>query len=83
MKRFELDERDEKVLSALAQHGAMSPSQVAAETWVLPVDMKTVLHDLSFAGLVVLREDTNSPDGMLVTITNEARYYLNGNLKKK
>lgn len=82
MKRFELDENEEKVLHTLANHGAMSPSQVAAETWILPRDMKIVLEDLSGAGFVLLREDTNSPDGQLVAITAEARTYLNGALSK-
>lgn len=78
MKRFELNEQEEKVLSALSSRGAMSPSQVAAETWILPGEMRTVLQELSNTGFVLVREDTNSADGLLVTITNEARWYLNG-----
>lgn len=83
MKRFQLDEKEEKVLNTLAHRGAMSPSQVAAETWILPGDMRAVLQDLSHAGFVLLREDTNSPDGWLVTITNEARGFLNGSVTKR
>lgn len=78
MKRFELNEQEEKILSALENRGAMSPSQVAAETWILPGEMRTVLQQLSNTGFVLMREDTNSADGWLVTITNEARWYLNG-----
>jgi DNA-binding MarR family transcriptional regulator len=83
MKRFQLDEREEKILNTLVNRGAMSPSQVAAETWILPGEMRTTLQDLSDAGFVLLREDTNSPDGWLVTITNDARGFLNGSLIKK
>ncbi len=83
MNRFELDENETKVINTLSNRGAMSPSQVAAETWILPGEIKVVLQELSVAGFVLMREDTNSSDGMLVTITTEARWYLNGNLNKK
>ncbi len=82
MRRFQLDEKEVKILNILANRGTMSPSQVAAETWILPGDMRAVLQDLSSAGFVLLREDTNSPDGWLVTITHEARGFLNGTIKK-
>ncbi len=80
MKRFELEEEERKVLQTLAKRGAMSPSEVAAETWTLPGKTLSVLRELSSAGFVVLRNDTHSPDGMLVAITSEARIYLNGSL---
>ena len=80
MKRFELEENERKMLQTLAKRGAMSPSEVAAETWTLPGKTLSVLRELSSAGFVLLREDTNSPDGMLVAITSEARVYLNGSL---
>jgi hypothetical protein len=35
------------------------------------------------AGFEVLREDSNSPDGWLVTITNDARGFVNGNGMKR
>jgi len=78
MQRFELEEDERKVLVTLAKRGAMSPSEVAAETWTLPGKALSVLRDLSNAGFVLLRNDTHSPDGMLVAITGEARVYLNG-----
>lgn len=77
MIRFELEEKERIVLSTLAKRGAMSPSQVAAETWILPGETISVLKTLSSAGFVLLREDTGSPDGMLVAITREARSYIN------
>lgn len=83
MKRFQLNEQEEKVLSTLTLHGAMSPSQVAAQTWMLPGETRSMLQELAGAGFVLLREDTNSPDGWLVAITTEAREYLNGNLLRR
>lgn len=77
MKRVELDEKETKVLSALSNRGAMSPSQVAAETWLLPAEMKTVLSELIDAGYVLMREDSNSPDGWLIAITTQAPSFLN------
>lgn len=85
MKRFqfELNDNESKVLNTLAVRGAMSPSQVAAETWILPGDMRAMLQDMATAGFVVLREDSNSPDGWLVAITNDARGYVNGSNGKR
>ncbi|MCP5097530.1 MAG: hypothetical protein GY943_18445 [Chloroflexi bacterium] len=80
MIRFELEEKERVLLNALANRGAMSPSRVAAETWILPGETLTLLKTLSGAGFVLLRNDSNSPDGMLVAITSEARTYLNGHL---
>lgn len=82
MIQFKLEERERIVLKTLAQRGAMSPSQVSAETWILPRDTLSVLRALSDAGFVLLRNDSNSPDGMLAAITSEARTYLNGNLQQ-
>lgn len=78
MIRFELEEKEQQVLRVLSKRGAMSPSQVAAETWILPAETLSVLKTLSGAGFVLMRNDTNSPDGMVVAITREARTYLNG-----
>ncbi|MCA9934089.1 MAG: hypothetical protein KC415_09210 [Anaerolineales bacterium] len=73
MKKFELEEQELKVLETLFKHGAMSPGQVSAETWLLPNETLTVLNTLSSEGLILMREDTQSPDGKLVVITTQAR----------
>ena len=73
MKRFELEEHEQKILRTLAQRGAMSPGQVSAETWMMPGETLSVLRMLSSEGLILMRDDTNSPDGMLVAITAETR----------
>jgi hypothetical protein len=79
MIRFELTDNEQKVLQTLEKRGAMSPSQVSAETWLLPGETNKVLKNLSGVGMVVLRNDSNSPDGQMVAITGEARTFLKGN----
>ncbi len=76
MRQIQLEEKEIQVLQTLDQRGAMSPSQVSASTWLLPGETLNLLRDLSNAGLVLLRNDTHSPDGMVVTITQSARSYL-------
>lgn len=76
MKQIQLEDKEIQVLQTLEQRGAMSPSQVSASTWLLPGETLTVLKTLSSAGLVLLRNDTQSPDGMVVAITQNARSYL-------
>lgn len=80
MIRFELEEKEKMLLKTLAKKGAMSPSQVAAETWILPGETLSLLRNLSGAGFVLLRNDTQSADGMLVAITADARSMLNGSV---
>jgi len=74
--KIELDDREEKILNTLARRGVMSPSQVSAETWLLPGDTMTVLRSLAEAGLVQMREDADSADGKLVALTVEAHDFL-------
>lgn len=76
MRRFELEENERKILHTLAQRGAMSPSQVSAATWMLPGETLNLLRGLSSEGFILMRGDTNSPDGMLVAITTEARQLI-------
>jgi hypothetical protein len=78
MKRIKLADNERKVLHTLAQHGAMSPGQVSAETWMMPGETLSLLRVMSDEGLVLMRGDTNSPDGMFVAISSEARHYING-----
>jgi len=72
----QLEENERKILQTLSQNGAMSPSRVSAATWVLPTETMSLLHSLNEAGMVRLRQDSHSPDGMVVTITGHARRFL-------
>jgi len=77
MTRIELDDKERKVLLALAQGGAMSPSQVSAETLILPGDTAELLKALAEVGLVLMRDDSDSADGKLVALSAQARDLLN------
>ncbi len=77
MMKLELEEKERKVLEALARGGAMSPSQVSAETLILPGDTARLLQVLNDMGLVLMREDSDSADGKLVALSAQARYILN------
>jgi hypothetical protein len=43
---------------------------------VLPNETMSLLQGLNEAGMVRLRQDSHSPDGMVVTITGQARRFL-------
>jgi DNA-binding IclR family transcriptional regulator len=73
---LQLEENERKILQALNQNGAMSPSRVSASTWVLPNETMALLQTLNEAGMVQMRQDSHSPDGMVVTITRQARRFL-------
>jgi DNA-binding MarR family transcriptional regulator len=73
MMRFPLGDNEQKVLDTLARSGVMSPSQVSAETWLLPGDALAALKLLNDFGLVLMRDDTDSADGKLVALTSEGR----------
>jgi len=71
--RVSLGDNEQKVLNTLARSGVMSPSQVSAETWLLPGDALKALDMLHDFGLVLMRDDTDSADGKLVVLTSEGR----------
>lgn len=74
--RSDLNDEERKVLLTLAKGGAMSPSQVSAETWILPGDALKLLKTLVDADLVVMRDDPDTADGKLVALTARARDML-------
>ena len=76
VKKVQLSDDDRKVLQTLARSGAMSPSQVSAETLILPGDTLKLLKNLADVGLVVMRDDADSLDGRLVVVTAQARDIL-------
>ena len=76
MIQFELEEQEIKILQLLLQRGAMNPSSIAAELWLLPGEAMSLLQSLADNGFVLMRGDSNSPDKMLVALTTKARSYL-------
>ncbi len=76
MRKAPLNDNEQKVLQMLAHKGVMSPSQVSAETWMLPGETLGLLKGLAEAGLVIIRSDPDSADGQLVALTAQARDIL-------
>ena len=76
MIQFELEEQEIKILQLLFQRGAMNPSSIAAELWILPGEAMSILQSLADNGFVLMRGDSKSHDGMLVALTAKARTYL-------
>jgi DNA-binding MarR family transcriptional regulator len=74
--QIQLNDDERKVLLTLARSGAMSPSQVSAETWILPGDTLALLKTLADEDLVVMRDDPDTADGKLVALTARARDLL-------
>lgn len=61
-----LTEPQTKMLDWLDRHGAVSPSQVLAQTEFAPREAWETLQSLAELGLLVIRDDPDSPDGSLV-----------------
>ena len=61
-----LTDAQTKLLDWLDRHGAVSPSQVLAQTEFAPREAWDNLQGLVQLGLVVIRDDPDSPDGQLV-----------------
>ncbi len=78
MEPAEIKENKTKILNLLTQRGAMGPSQVAAELWLLPDQTMTLLKSMTEENLVILRSDKNSIDGMVVAPTMKARQVSKG-----
>jgi DNA-binding MarR family transcriptional regulator len=68
-----IDDDEYLLLQTLGPSGAMSPSQISAQTLIPPSKTLSLLKSLADAGLVVIREDADSADGKLVALTAPAR----------
>lgn len=79
-KRVQLTDDERKVLRMLARGGVMSPSRVSAETTILPGQTLALLRNLADIGMVVLRDDADSVDGLLVALTAQGRDLLEQDL---
>jgi hypothetical protein len=66
-----------QVMVWLTERGAVSPSQLLAQTSHAPREVWDMLTQLAEWGLVILREDPDSPDGLLVFAAPTASQALN------
>ncbi len=69
MEPIQLTDEQKKMLAWIERAGAVSPSQLAAQTKILPTEVWAMLNQLAELGLVVMREDSDSVDGVLVFIS--------------
>ncbi len=69
MEPTQLTDEQKKMLAWIERAGAVSPSQLAAQTKTLPQEVWTMLNQLAELGLVVMREDPDSVDGVLVFVS--------------
>jgi DNA-binding MarR family transcriptional regulator len=74
--KLQLSKDERRVVRALARGGVMSPSQVSAETMILPGATVRLLQNLATMGVVLMRDDAESIDGQLVVLTTQARNLL-------
>lgn len=75
-KKVQLTDDERRVLRMLARQGMMSPSRVSAETMILPGSTLKLLRNLADVGMVILRDDADSVDGLLVALTAQGRDLL-------
>ncbi len=73
MELKNLNEEQRKMLAWIERAGAMSPSQLAAETRTPPEETWGQLNQLADWGFVVMREDPGSADGTLVFIAPQLK----------
>jgi DNA-binding MarR family transcriptional regulator len=75
-KKKVLSVTETQVIEVLHLHGAMTPSEIAVQTLMLPQEMLGVLEQLVESGYVVMREFSSSPDGRFAVLSNSARRAL-------
>ncbi len=62
----ELTEVQTQMLDWLDRHGAVSPSQILAQVEHAPREAWDTIQGLAKLGLVIIRDDPDTPDGTLV-----------------
>ncbi len=60
------------VVMWISERGAISPSEWLAQTSHSPKDAWDMLNQLAEWGLVIMRQDPDSPDGMLIVASPTA-----------
>lgn len=69
---IKLNAQEQQVLQTLSRKGAMQPSQLAAETLIVPGEINTLLASLADVKFVIVRDD-NTPDGKVVILTGDGK----------
>ncbi len=65
-----LNPKEERIVEVLRRGGAMSPSEIAVQTLMLPQEMFDTLARLEKSGYIVVRDAPSIPDGKLIVLSS-------------
>jgi DNA-binding MarR family transcriptional regulator len=74
--QLRLNKKEQMIVDLLKDTGAMTPSQIAVQTLMLPSETYNALRRLEKDGYVIMRETPDSADGSMVVLTGEIRSAL-------
>lgn len=74
--QLRLNKKEQSVVKLLEGTGAMTPSQIAVQTLMLPSETYNTLRRLERDGYVIVRETPDSADGSMVALAGEVRFAL-------
>lgn len=67
------EEQENRILKTLYTRGAMSPGEISANTWLMPGDTLSALKRLANSGQILLRPDSQNPDGLMAALKKDVR----------
>lgn len=65
-----LNPKEERIIEVLRRGGAMSPSEIAVQTLMLPQETFDTLARLEKSGYIVIRDTPSTPDGKMVVLSS-------------
>jgi DNA-binding MarR family transcriptional regulator len=74
--QLRLNKKEQRIVDLLKDTGAMTPSQIAVQTLMLPSETYNALRRLEKDGYVIMRETPDSADGSMVVLTGAVRSAL-------
>lgn len=74
--QLRLNKKEQRIVDLLKDTGAMTPSQIAVQTLMLPSETYNVLRRLEKDGYVHILETSGSADGSMVVLAGEIRSAL-------
>lgn len=74
--QLRLNKKEQKVVDLLKDAGAMTPSQIAVQTLMLPSETHNALRRLEKDGYIIIRETSDSADGSMVVLDGGVRSTL-------
>jgi len=78
--QLRLNKKERMIVDLLKDTGAMTPSQIAVQTLMLPSETHNTLRRLEKDGYVIIRETPDSADGSMVMLSGDIRSALVGSL---